>query len=120
MNIKMKSLLREDVFGHYVEDLDTRKIAETINAPHVSAKISTLGGKGRESLIFTISLDDKSLWPNGIFENSRYLIFIVNNDTNSLELVNKHYKITEKFRKTKVKSIIESINKINAYINSIK
>ncbi len=116
----MKMLIREDIFGHYIEDLDMHKIAETINAPHVSAKISTLGGKGRESLFFTISLDNKILWPNGIFQNSRYLIFVVNNDTNSLELVNKHYKITEKFRKTKVKSIIEAVNKINAYINSIK
>lgn len=116
----MKFLIKEDVFSYNIENLDMHKIEQKINAPHVTAKISTLGGKGRESLFFTISLDDKTTWPGGIFQNSRYVIFVVNNDSNTLELVNKYYKIKEKFRKIKVKDVSDAIQKINVYIKSIK
>jgi hypothetical protein len=120
MNIKLKTLIEENLFSHEIEDLDLRKIENKIDAPYASVKISELGGRGRESLFFTISLDDKTTWPGGIFQNSRYVIFVVNNDNNTLELVNKYYKINEKFRKTKVKDVSDAIQKINAYIKSIK
>ena len=119
MNIKLKTLLKEDVFGN-IKDLDMEKITSKINAPYVKVVISKIGGKGRESLIFTISLDNKTLWPNEILHNSRYLQFIANNDNEYLELLSKSNKISVKFRKVKVKDVTDIISKINKYINSIK
>jgi len=87
--------------------------------PFVNIIHSTLGGKDRVSILFTISLDDKSEWTNNILQNSRYVMFhLLNNG--SLEAHNKSYKIDKKFRKTKTKSIQDVVNKVKKYIQEIK
>ena len=82
--------------------------------------VSTLGGK--PSIAIKISLDDPLTWNNKIFENSRYLTFMLQSEANrsNLELISKNYEIKQKFRKYKAKNTDAAIVKINNYINSIK
>ena len=50
-------------------------IKSRIKAPVVGSQVSTLGGVARSSIIIKISLDPKSKWYNGIYENSRYAMW---------------------------------------------
>jgi hypothetical protein len=86
----------------------------SINAPVVQTSISTLGGKDRASIMLTASLDPKKSWYNGIFQNSRYFMIMINRN-GTMELFNKYYKLG-KMRKTKVTSLKSAIDKINKYI----
>jgi len=95
------------------ETVNPQEINKLIKAPYVNAMLSTLGGKDRASLLIKFSLDPKEKWANNILQNSRWGMFHLNNN-GSLEL--SHGKI--KFRKTKVTSLEDAINKINAAIEN--
>jgi hypothetical protein len=97
---------------------DVEKIKENIKAPYVNAYYSSLGGEKNISVLVTVSLDEKETWANKILENSRYFKLHITND-GRLEMFTKSHKISEKFRKTKVKSVDEAINKINTFINGV-
>jgi len=87
-------------------------------SPYKAHYISSLGGFERASLIIKLSLDIETNWTNGIIENSRFLYFRIDRD-GTIELFCKSHKIERKFRKVRAKSLIEAINKINTFIQSI-
>jgi hypothetical protein len=93
---------------------------EHIDAPYVNAKVSTLGGEERVSIIMVISLDEKLTWGNGILQNSRNMGFRVSND-GTVEQLSLTYKLKdEKFRKTRVTGVGDAVSKINKYLSGIK
>jgi hypothetical protein len=93
------------------ENLDLEAIKSELKAEYKEIQLSNLGGKGRESLIFHISLDKKENWTNGIYQNSRYYILALS-VAGELEIYSRGHN-TNKMRKKQVKSISEAI----AYIN---
>jgi len=107
------------VKGEPVFDYDAAKalagqMKTKIKAPFVSATVGTLGGKERPHIIVKISLDPKSEWTNGIYQNSRYGIFSLDH-FGSLELYSKYYELP-KMRKSRAKDGKTAIDKINKYI----
>ena len=95
------------------------EVKQKINAPLVSAQISTLGGKERAAMLITVALDPKSEWKNGILENSRYIILDLSH-TGSLSLVTQGYGVSPKFRKVRVKDVGEAIKRINMWIAKVE
>lgn len=115
------STLREGkLFDSSSADSVVKELKKGIKAPFVSVKKSELGGQERVSIIITISLDPKSDWANGIIQNSRLVRFYLENE-GVLEMFNRShlFKGTKKFRKSKVKSVSDVVNKINKYIDII-
>ena len=96
-----------------------RYLNARIKAPAVSSQVSTLGGVNRASAIVHVSLDPKSSWVNGIFQNSRYFIIRVDRD-GTMEMFSKSYRLKDKMRKSKVASIPLAVAKINKYIAGVK
>ena len=79
--------------------------------------ISTLGGEENVAIMIKVSMDEKKDWPRGIFMNSRWFNFHLDNDGN-LELYAKDYTLKgHKFRKTRVKNINVAIAKLVGYLN---
>ena len=88
-----------------------------INAPFVQPQVSTLGGKNRAAILLRISLDPKEEWSNGIFQNSRFMQFRISIDGEVEQFTLSHkLKAIKKFRKTRVKSLKEFVDKVNKYI----
>ena len=52
--------------------------------PYSNSYISTLGGQDHSAVLFVIGLDKKETWSNGIFENSRYTRFHIENNSKGL------------------------------------
>lgn len=77
--------------------------------PAVSAQLSTLGGPQNASIIIILSLDKKETWINGIYQNSRFSMFSLNNG--KLEQIAKHHQLS-KFRKSTIKSNDDVVSKI--------
>jgi hypothetical protein len=96
--------------------LNTNQTAlkNAINAPYVYSEVSTLGGVSNASLIIKVSKDDKSQWANGILQNSNYAMFHIST-SGDMELFSKQYTMP-KFRKSKVNSIQDIVDKINNYL----
>lgn len=46
--------------------------------PVVQVRLDTLGGAHRASLMISLSMDPRSTWTNGIYQNSRYAQFHIN------------------------------------------
>ena len=90
-----------------------------IKAPYIQTDISTLGGKENASVMMTVSLDPKESWNNGIMENSRYAKFMIERD-GRIEAFTQSYKLANKFRSAKVKSISDAITKINNWVDKNK
>ena len=86
-----------------------------IKVPFINAYKSTLGGPQNVSVLVKLSLDDKSVWVNKIFENSRYAHFHISRP-NIIELFNKSYRIETKFRKSRAKSIDDAVKKIADWV----
>lgn len=72
-----------------------------------------------DSIGIYISLDKPEAWENKIFENSKYLIFIIHGD-GALKLLSSGRGIKEKFRSSKIKSTKDAVDRINSYIDKIK
>jgi len=68
------------------------------------------------SYFIHLSLDNKCNWINGIYHNSRYAIFSLQDG--KLELISKHYQMP-KFRKSKIKSEVNAAEKIVSYCLSV-
>jgi hypothetical protein len=94
-------------------------VNSNIKSPVVKSSVSTLGGIDRAAIMIKLSLDDRSTWPNGIFENSRFMHISIDTD-GTVEQFCKDYKIAGKFRKIHVKSLKQAIEKINKYISEVK
>jgi regulator of replication initiation timing len=94
-----------------VEELKTK-----INAPHIYPNISKLGGPEHVSILFTVALDPRETWINGILQNSRYMQLSLDNN-GVLEHFSGDPGIEKRFRKTRVKSVEDLINKVNSYIS---
>lgn len=92
---------------------------EKIEAPVVSVQKSVLGGPQNVAILISISLDPKNTWENGIFHNSRYMMFHISNDGVVVQH-NRAHTIPEKFRKVRVQSIGDAVAKINKYISTVK
>ena len=98
------------------EDIVSR-LKNEIKVPYIDAYKSTLGGEENVSILLAISLDEKDTWTYGIYENSRYARFYIDNNG-----VVEHFRgnIEPRFRKTKVKDVDSLINKLNIYFQSIE
>jgi hypothetical protein len=94
-----------------------QKFNTEVKAPYVNTQYSRLGGTGRESIIVTVSLDDRKDWYNGILHNSRYAMFHLGYDGVMEKFSGSR---TNKFRKTKFKSVEDAIDKINKFVSSHK
>ena len=87
--------------------------------PFFNVHISTLGGENRASIIITLSLDKKSDWSNGIFENSRYCRFYISNGKKKkfeIEQFSRQYNIP-KVRKSQTNDLIPKLSQIFSKIN---
>lgn len=71
---------------------------------------------GRTSTTIKISLDDPAEWPNYIFENSRYAVFIWHQTEQKMLLLSSGLGMDRKFRKQQCKTAEQFLEKINAYI----
>ncbi len=96
-----------------------RYLNTKIKAPAVHSQVSILGGVNRASAIVHVSLDPKSKWANGIFQNSRYFILSIDRD-GIMEMFSKSYRLKDKIRKSKVASLPIAVAKINKYIAEVK
>ena len=117
--IRLKDLLLEAVVMDIVmaEELATR-IQKEVKVPFIQASVSTLGGKERPSVMVKISLDPKSEWKGGIYQNSRYAQFHFDYE-GTIEKFSG-YGLSKRFRKTKFKTPEEAIKKLNTYIQQVQ
>jgi len=90
-----------------------------IKAPYVHSQVSTLGGVNRASVIIRVSLDPKSKWANGIYQNSRYAMWHLGGD-GTLEQFQVSYHLGKKMRKQKATSIRDAAARINKYLGSVR
>ena len=97
----------------------SRALEARIKAPYTHVEISTLGGVSRASALITVSLDPKSTWFNRILHNSRYFMIHLNHD-GVMEQFAGSYRLRKKLRKTRVKSLVDAVAKINKYIAEVK
>lgn len=98
---------------------DAATMRKDIKAPHVQASYDTLGGKERPSITITVSLDERGDWANGILHNSRYTMFHLGYD-GVLEQFAVCYRLPKKFRKSRVTSVGQAIEKINKYLDDVR
>jgi hypothetical protein len=92
-------------------------IKENIKAEYVNVKISTLGGVENACLMISISMDKMESWAYGIFQNSRYYQLSIDK-YGTIENFSRGLN-TNKIRKQNGKSLIESIEYINAKIKEV-
>ena len=86
--------------------------------PHFYRSESTLGNSS--SVCFKVSCDAPEAWAYGIFHNSRFGIFFLNEEKGKLKLeLSAKGLDTIKFRKCTVKSESHAINKILAWVSEI-
>lgn len=111
------------------------ELRDRIHAPHVSARVSTLGGAHRPSVMLTIGFDPRETWANGIFENSRYVKLYIHHDgevglTSDSGLqgqaakrgyvsMAEHTTLRKRWRKVKAKLRSEIVDKINKYVSDV-
>lgn len=108
----------QSIFDYDSADEVVKKLKALLHVPHVGANKSALGGKEQTSILLGISLDQKDTWPNGIYDNSRYVrIHIFNSGV--VELISSSYKIPKKLRKFTAKSVDDLIAKLNKYLDSV-
>lgn len=101
--------------------MDSQAIAQQIRIfdtlqeiRHLKVSESSLGG--HTSNFVHLSLDDKSEWKNGIYHNSRYAIFAIQDG--KLELISKGLDMP-KFRKSKADNEAKVAEKIVKYCLSV-
>ncbi len=96
-----------------------KQIQKQIKAKYVKCKSDPSYGKYRSNITIFISLEYKSQWENGIYQNSKYLTFILYSDGELIQ-INKDYRIKQNFRKSRVITINDAIKRINKYIEIIQ
>lgn len=70
------------------------------------------------STTIKISLDDPAQWPNYIFENSRYAIFIWHQSEQKMLLLSCGLGMNKNFRKQQCKTAAQFLGKIRNYITT--
>jgi hypothetical protein len=99
------------------------RIKTEVNAPYVNSSISTLGGPENVGIYFTIAVEPREAWSNGILENSRYGKFVIYND-GELECHSgefHHYNEPRMmFRKRNVKSVDQLIQVLNSWVAQVQ
>lgn len=99
------------------------------NVSEIREKVSTISGieylhldvsklGPTHSVFIKVSLDSIESWECGIYHNSRYSIFSIHQyglDV-KIEQISRHHQ-TQKFRKCKIKSIDDLVNKISVWMN---
>lgn len=65
--------------------LEIAELAKSLPVPYVSARVSQIGGPDRAATTLAVSLDPRSEWNNGNFENSRHAKFMVDPKDGSIE-----------------------------------
>lgn len=113
----IEALLREGVFDIQTADEWITHIKSGVHAPLVNAQKSTLGGADRVSIMILVALDPKAEWQNGILENSRYMRLHLHND-GTLENFSG-FRFSKPFRKTRVTSAQDVVNKLNQFISAV-
>lgn len=88
----------------------------SLAVPFSRKREQTLGGHTSTTIKF--SLDDPGKWPNYIFENSRYAIFIWHHNEQKMLLLSCGLGMNKKFRKQSCKTAEQFLDKINAYIKT--
>lgn len=91
------------------------EMLKSLPVPYVSTRISQLGGPARASVGFSLSLDPRSTWSNGIFENSRHARFSIDVADGSIALI-ASWKVP-KFRKAKFKTNADAVAKIMKWVH---
>lgn len=87
--------------------------------PYAKVTLSTLGGAEYASIMIRLSLDARETWSNGIFENSRYMLIMI--DTKDLRLEHfSGYGCGKFMRKGNNKTLEQAIGKILAYVEKAK
>lgn len=96
-----------------METNEIDKIRDNLNFPYVDVNRGCLGGS---SVFISLSFDEDDNWENDIFENSRYLRLVVDNE--KIE----HYSgfSVKSFRKCKYKDVDDIISKLNKYYEDNK
>jgi len=100
------------------ESEDTIKNGLQRVVPFLNITHSTLGGNENISITIKLSLDPKEDWYNGIYQNSRYSMFMFKRN-GVLEQFSMGQNIPKKFRKSRVKSVDDVISKITKYIKIV-
>jgi len=119
--MKLKELVEDMQPGNIFDTTNAEQVAQQfkneINAPYVSTQISRLGGPENVAIMMTISLDSKMMWHNGILQNSRYMMYHISSN-GVIDQHNKSYLVKDRFRKVRVKSVTDAIDRINQYTAS--
>lgn len=103
--------MKNKIFDYETLQAEKENIYNAINAPYKRIQISTLGGKENVTLLISLSLDKKENWEYGIFQNSRYYHFSIEN-IGVVENFGSGQGI-KKIRKKRIKSLKEGIEYIN-------
>lgn len=90
----------------------------SLEVPFSRKREQTLGNHTSTTIRF--SLDDPDKWPNYIFENSRYAIFIWHQNEQKMLLLFCGLGMNKKFRKQACTSAEQFLNKINRYIETCR
>lgn len=123
-NMKISKYLKEEkgpaIFDYTnAEEFAARLRTELKGAEHINIQVSTLGGVQNVSILILAVFDPKPTWINGIMENARYMRFHITRP-NIIEQSAMSYKFgIKKFRKARVKSQDDAINKLNRYFKMV-
>ena len=90
------------------------RLKEELNYPFISTKISTLGGNENVTIMLAFSTEPKENWINGIFENSKYKRFSIENDGTVENFIASDLPKTRKFTAKTVDDLITRLNKDSA------
>ena len=97
-------------------------LQSALQVPFLNVKHTSLGAQSSYAMF--ISLEDKSEWPNTIYNNSTYFTFMWYTPDSSLQLLSSglpfELRKSNKFRKTRARSVEEVVQKIAKYIDSVK
>lgn len=105
--MKVKNSLFNDITAQGVVD----RIKSEIDSPYKNGYVSRLGGKDDSSLLITIGDETKEQWTNGIFENSPYRRFHIDNDGTVYNFVSSELSHIRKFTAKTVDDLIGRLNK---------
>ena len=85
-----------------------------ITCPYVQETEITL--EGEATTFVSVSLEARHSWPNGIYENSHYLRFVLRDG--SVQCIGKSHKLPT-FRKAKAATAEQVVEKINRYLAKV-
>jgi hypothetical protein len=91
---------------------------------YVNASLGAFFAASRDasSIFISLSLEPKEQWRGGIYENSNYIRFMLDDD-GTLELHNAQYTFSQagvRFRKQHAKSMADALNRIEKFVEAAK